>query len=425
MSDVATAPAVAPANTPQPAQAEVPINENPVNAPAPVTNQPPEAPIDMKDADPRRESIRKAFERAKVRDPNDRGEPRKAKMGDNNPPEETKPEREKLEKIDLKKPPSDQPRDRGRFAARAPEGTPQGDPGSPQVRGRLAEGTPQASGQPQQYRQLPENEPYREPLARMTPHAKADWAATPVNVRSDVHRMHKEFGEAFLRYQSDHKTMNTIRQYEQMAKEHGTTLQRALDNYTTMEKKLRADPFGGFDVITHNLNLRSPDGQKLTFRDLAWAYLNQTPEQHKLTQNENAQTAQSHQIGQLHSMVNTLAQGIQEMQYERKFTHTRSAIDRYADTHPRIDELGDLITQEIKLGFDLDTAYRRAELLRPATAAQTRTSTTAQTRTADPDRSIHGAPATAPNGAQRRSNGKPVGRREAIANAIKRVNGSL
>jgi hypothetical protein len=272
---------------------------------------------------------------------------------------------------------------------------------------------------------LPENEPYREPLARMTPHAKADWAATPVNVRSDVHRMHREFGEAFLRYQSDHKTMNTIRQYEQMAKEHGTTLQRALDNYTTMEKKLRADPFGGFDVITHNLNLRSPDGQKLTFRDLAWAYLNQTPEQHKLTQSENAQTAQSHQIGQLHSMVNTLAQGIQEMQYERKFTHTRSAIDRYADTHPRIDELGDLITQEIKLGFDLDTAYRRAELLRPATAAQTRTSTTAQTRTADPDRSIHGAPATAPNGAQRRSNGKPVGRREAIANAIKRVNGSL
>ena len=425
MSDVATAPAVAPANTPQPAQAEVPINENPVNAPAPVTNQPPEAPIDMKDADPRRESIRKAFERAKVRDPNDKGEPRKAKMGDNNPPEETKPEREKPEKIDLKRPPSDQPRDRGRFAARAPEGTPQGDPGSPQVRGRLAEGTPQVSGQPQQYRQLPENEPYREPLARMTPHAKADWANTPVNVRSDVHRMHKEFGEAFLRYQSDHKTMNTIRQYEQMAREHGTTLQRALDNYTTMEKKLRADPFGGFDVITHNLNLRSPDGQKLTFRDLAWAYLNQTPEQHKLTQNENAQTAQSHQIGQLHSMVNTLAQGIQEMQYERKFTHTRSAIDRYADTHPRIDELGDLITQEIKLGFDLDTAYRRAELLRPATAAQTRTSTTAQTRTADPDRSIHGAPATAPNGAQRRSNGKPVGRREAIANAIKRVNGSL
>ena len=112
MSDVATAPAAAP----QPAQAEVPINENPVNAPAPVTNQPPEKPADMKDPDHRRESIRKAFERAKTRDPNDKGEPRKARMGDNHPPEETKPEREKPEKIDLKKPPPTQPRDRGRFA---------------------------------------------------------------------------------------------------------------------------------------------------------------------------------------------------------------------------------------------------------------------------------------------------------------------
>jgi hypothetical protein len=257
----------------------------------------------------------------------------------------------------------------------------------------------------------------------MTPHAKADWAATPVNVRSDIHRMHKEFGEAFNRYQADHKTMSSIRHYEKMASDHGTTLGEALDRYTGMEKLLRAEPFRAFDTITNNLNLRSPDGQKLTFRDLAWAYLNQTPEQHRMAQGENAQTAQSHQIGQLHSMVNTLAQGIQEMQYERKFTHTRGALDRYADTHPRFDELGDLIEQEIKLGFDIDTAYRRAELLRPATAAQTRTSTTAQTRT-DPDRSIHGAPATVPNGAQRR-NGKPVGRRDAIANAIKHVNGSL
>ena len=417
MSDVGVAPAPAPAA----AQSEVPINPDPVNTPAPVTNQPPEKqPVDMKDADPRRESIRKAIERAKARDPNDKGEPRKAKMGDNQPPEETKPEREKPEKIDLKKRPDDQPRDRGRFAPKerveSQEAT-ASDPG--QAR--------HPSQQPaQQYKQLPDNDPFREPLRRMTEHAKAEWAATPLNVRSDVHRMHKEFGEAFNRYQADHKTMSSIRHYEKMAKDHGTTLGEALDRYTGMEKLLRAEPFRAFDTITNNLNLRSPDGQKLTFRDLAWAYLNQTPEQHRMAQGENAQTAQSHQIGQLHSMVNTLAQGIQEMQYERKFTHTRSAIDRYADTHPRIDELGDLITQEIKLGFDLDTAYRRAELLRPATAAQTRTSTTAQTRTADPDRSIHGAPATAPaNGAQRRSNGKPVGRREAIANAIKRVNGSL
>ena len=415
MSDVGVAPAPAPAA----AQSEVPINPDPVNTPSPVTNQPPEKqPVDMKDADPRRESIRKAIERAKARDPNDKGEPRKAKMGDNQPPEETKAEREKPEKIDLKKRPDDQPRDRGRFA--------------PKERQEGAEGTTERQAQPgqsdpsRQARQaapLPDTAPYSKPLQRMTDHAKNAWAATPEPVRADVHRMHKEFGEAFNRYQADHKTMSSIRHYEKMAQDHGTTLGEALDRYTGMEKLLRAEPFRAFDTITNNLNLRSPDGQKLTFRDLAWAYLNQTPEQHRMAQGENAQTAQSHQIGQLHSMVNTLAQGIQEMQYERKFTNTRSAVDQYADTHPRFDELGDLIHQELKLGFDIDTAYRRAELLRPATAAQTRT-TTAQTRT-DPDRSIHGAPANGPaNGAQRR-NGKPPERREAIARAIKHVNGSL
>ena len=83
-------------------------------------------------------------------------------------------------------------------------------------------------------------------------------------------------------------------------------------------------------------------------------------------------------------MVQSLAQNQQQMQYSEQFTHTRSAVDQFAEQHPRFDELGDLIEQELQFGFDLDTAYRRAELLRPAThAAQTRTPS-AQTRTARP-----------------------------------------
>ena len=215
--------------------------------------------------------------------------------------------------------------------------------------------------------------------------------------------------------------MNTIRPFHQMATQQGTTLDRALGNYVSMEQKLRADVIGGLDVIIHNLNLRAPDGSKLGLRDIAWHILNQSPEQHKLVQNTNAQSAQSQQIGRLHQMVNTLATGIQRMQYAQQFTQTRGALDRYADAHPRFDELGDLIENEIKLGFDLDTAYKRAELLRPAHAAQTR-STTAQTR--PPGKSISGAPSGPSNGSARRPE-KPVGRREAIASAIKRVNGSL
>jgi hypothetical protein len=78
------------------------------------------------------------------------------------------------------------------------------------------------------------------------------------------------------------------------------------------------------------------------------------------------------------------------------------------------------IEQELKYGFDLETAYKRAELLRPDTAAQTRT-TSAQTRT--PDKSISPGGVAPSNGASRTE--KKVGRREALENAMKRVSGGL
>jgi hypothetical protein len=112
---------------------------------------------------------------------------------------------------------------------------------------------------------------------------------------------------------------------------------------------------------------------------------------------------------------------LQQMHNQQRFIQTRSAVDQYADAHPRFDELGDLIEQELKLGFDLNTAYRRAELLRPATAAQTRT-TPAQTRPAD--KSIRGAPdIRRANGADH--NKPPVSRQEAILNAMRQVSGML
>jgi TolA-binding protein len=139
----------------------------------------------------------------------------------------------------------------------------------------------------------------------------------------------------------------------------------------------------------------------------------------------NAQQAQTSQIGALHQEVRGLKDQLAQMHTAQQFTYTRSQVDQFADSHPRFDELGTQIETELKLGFDLETAYRRAELLQPAsTAAQTRT-TAPQTR-APADRSISGSPGgMGANSPSARSSGKAVGRREAIANAIKRVNGGL
>jgi hypothetical protein len=432
MSDVNVAPAPAPAAPAAPAANEVVINPNQTTAPQPVGSQAPDKPVgDIKGSEhrpqSRREAIQAAFEKARKENPPKAAEARK---GHNNPPEDTPDE-----KINLKKRPADQPqRERGEHGHFARRETPAG-----ADTGRTVGAGPQARQQPgaqqpgaQQQRlgaQLPETARYREPPKRMTDHAKAEWGATPESVRGDVYRMQQEFEGAYRHYKRDYETMNTIRPFDEMARQHGTTLQRALSNYVTMEQKLRADPVGGLDIIVSNLNLQTPDGRKITLADIAHHVLSRTPEQHRLMQHQNAQTAQSQQIGQLHQMVSTLANGFQQMQYNQQFSHTRSALDQFADAHPRFDELAEDIEREVKLGFDLETAYKRAELLRPATrAAQTRNGngngTAAQTRTAD--RSIHGAPeAGSMNGAAQRGKGKQVGRRDAIANAIKRVSGSL
>ena len=108
-----------------------------------------------------------------------------------------------------------------------------------------------------------ETAPYREPLPRMSEHAKAEWAAAPESVRGEVHRLAKEYQSAYEQYRGDHEAMQPIRHFHEMAQQHGTTLDKALTNYVSMEQKLRQDVVGGLDIIVNNLGLKTSDGQRI------------------------------------------------------------------------------------------------------------------------------------------------------------------
>jgi hypothetical protein len=424
-------------NSPSPApsgQAEVPVQVDQRTTPVPVGDQAPDRP-DRGDGTAqsgrppsRREAIQAAFERAS----NPPAKPEKrtseaakpapksaeAKAGHNQPPEPT-------EKLDLKKRPSDQPRgERGQFAPRPQTPGAQAAPGaSPMPPGRPDAAQPQV-------RQLPPTAPFRDPPPRMAPHAQAAWADTPEHVRGEVHRMAQEFGQAYQAYKADSDAMSEIRHFQQMAQQHGTTLHTALTNYVGIEEKLRKDPIGGLEQIIANLKIpiNGKPGVTATLRDIAYHVMTRSPEQLAQVQQGNALQSTNHQMAQVYQEVSGLKNTVQQLHTALQFKDTRSAVDIFAEdgNHPRFDELGDLIQHEIALGFDLETAYQRAALLRPAThAAQTR-APSAQTR--DSDRSISGAPAaSASNGATHRQDkpAKSVGRRDAIGNAIRKVNGSL
>jgi hypothetical protein len=417
---VPEAPPAAPASV-----NETPINPNPPSSPNPIGSQAPQA------TPSRREAIKAAFDRATAQQDGKtnareiRGKPAgdppkaaEAKKGHNKPPE---PVGDEQPKLDLKKRPGDQPRgERGQFAPRTPDHGPAAPTGIEQgVKGTTG------TSPPSSIHTLPENAPFRDPPPRMAEHAKAEWAAAPESVRGEIHRMHQEFGNAYNQLKPMADAFQPVARFHQMAQQHGTTLERALDNYTSIEAKLRDDVVGGLDVIVNNLRLTDPQtNQRIGLRDIAYHVLSQTPEALQQIQMGNSQHAASQQIGALHAKVDGLENMLQQWQTAQQFTYTRAQVDQFADRHPRFDELGALIKTELDFGFDLETAYRRAELLQPATQApQTRTPA-AQTRT-PADRSISGSPSVSGSSPASRRNEKPVGRREAIANAIKRVNGGM
>ena len=424
MSDTSS-PAAPPSAAPAPAQAEVPINQSPTNAPAPIGPQAPHADAtDLQGGkgrpESRREAIQRAFDRANNPPPKgekalQRAAPQaaEAKKGHNQPPEDTPQEKEGL---NLKKRPADQPPrgERGQFAPR------QADPA--QNNAQNAQKGAQNVQTAQRARTLPEGAPYRDPPPRISERAKQDWDTAPESVRGDYHRLHQEADNIHRHYRGVAEAYQPVAAYDQLARQQGTTLQQALSNYIGIEDKLRRDPVAGLDTIIHNLGMTDPKtGQRITLRDIAYHVLSQSPENLQMMQQGNAQSAQQQQLGALHREVIQTKQQLHQLHQERQYVYTRSAVDQFAEAHPRFDELGDLIEKELNLGFDLPTAYRRAELLRPGTTVAQTHDTSAQTRPVD--RSISGSPDVASsNGASRRPK-VPVGRREAIQNAIRRVNG--
>jgi hypothetical protein len=396
------------------------INQNPTSSPNPIGSQAPVAPEGRPPS--ARESLQRALDRAS--NPPPKGErppqratpkPAEAKPGHNQPPEETP-------RLDLKKRPDEQgapgARERGEHGHFAPRASAQN---GAQEKNLGAQGQNQNAQNTQYnapYKTLPEHAPFAAPPPRVSERARRDWADTPETVRGDMYRLHQEADGIYRRYRADHEAMQPIRHFHELARSQGTTLDKALNSYVSMEAKLRQDVVGGLDVIVNNLNMVRQDGSRVTLRDVAYHILSQSPEQLQQVQQGNQLGAAGQQIGALHQEIQGLKSYVQQMQYQQQFVSTRSAVDRYADTHPRLDELGELIKQELALGFDLDQAYRRAELLQPATHADQTRTTSAQTRQLT-DRSISGSPAVAPsNGAARRR--QPSGSaREALQNAMR------
>lgn len=95
------------------------------------------------------------------------------------------------------------------------------------------------------------------PPASWSPQAKALWGKDTLTAQevavwkteaakreADVEKGFKEYGE-----------YKPIKQYMDMARQSGTTLDKALENYTGLEKLLRTDVFSGVERVLRNVNV--------------------------------------------------------------------------------------------------------------------------------------------------------------------------
>ena len=436
MSDVSGAappPATAPsAPAPQAAPVQdVPVNQTPVDQPRPIGDQAPPKPegqeSNKQSHSSRREALTNAFARAKEEQEAAAKEiPKRAKpgMGHNQPPEAMAKEATKPDKAEQPAERLQRYREGGKFAR---------DPNKPQPEQQQLPLGEQPGQQPQQQiKPLDANAPYRDAPRRWSEQTKKEWHATPESVRGAVYQMGRDFQGAYQKYKADHDAMEEIRPYHDLATKQGTSIRKAFDNYYGMELKLREDLIGGLDVIVQNVarsqGLTGPHGGPLTIHDVAYHIATMSPEQHQLTQQRNLQQSSEQRLGQVQQQVEQQNQVLNQILYQQKYTYTRSQVDQFAETHPRFDELSDLVKSELDLGFSLEQAYNRADRLRPSDgthAAQTRTQS-AQTRKT----SISGAPDgsgksghTRPSDGQRRANGeaKHPTRREALERAMRRA----
>ena len=160
-----------------------------------------------------------------------------------------------------------------------------------------------------------------------------------------------------------HEAFQPIARFHQMAQEHGTTLDQALDNYTSMEPSCATTWSPGSTRSSTTSASSHPDGQPIGLRDIAYHVLSQSPEQLRQVQMGNQPAGGRPADRRAAPGDRGLEKRPATDAYCSSNSRTRVLGRPVRGQTPAIDELGDLVKQEIELGFDLETAYQRAELL--------------------------------------------------------------
>jgi hypothetical protein len=250
-----------------------------------------------------------------------------------------------------------------------------------------------------------------EPPSRFAPEAKAAWQATPEPVRKEVQRAINELTSGIEKYREAGEAYRNIEHFDRMARETGTTLVDALNNYVGIETMLRQDPIKGFATIAQNIGLNPAEiGAALAGQQHQPGAADQTI--HSLKQ----------EVLALKQQLGTVTGTIQQQRQQT----TLQQVEAFAKANPHFDVVQETIAQMLETGFakSLQDAYEKAIRLSPEVQAAIAAETAAKAAPPAPPPhtqkarlSITGSPATASNA----SATPPGSRQDAINRAFAAV----
>jgi hypothetical protein len=231
---------------------------------------------------------------------------------------------------------------------------------------------------------------FAEPPTRFSPDAKTAWKDAPEPVRAEVHRAFREFEQGIQRYRDDAAAYADLKDYDALAKQHGTTIRATMDQYLRLSQTLQSrDPMPAIQELLRHAGM--------TVQDLVAHVSGQQPEQASAGAAREIMELRN-QVGQLQSQLQGELGQVKSTLQNQQAQGLLGEIQQFASDKPRFDELSMEIAAQVRAGYDLDEAYVRAERLNPLPAAPSPPAA-AQTGVHDPTAqtrgslSVTGAPA--------------------------------
>jgi hypothetical protein len=300
---------------------------------------------------------------------------------------------------------SEQPREKGKFAAKEPAADAKDakDPAAPAAPAKAAAdpaAKPAAADAPGTAKE-PAEKPAVDPNARkytppdrFSPDAKAAWEAAPEPVKAEVDRMHRELTQGIEKHRTAAERDGTLAEFHEMAGKAGKDLKSVVHAYVGMENLLRENPLKGLEAVCDNIGV--------SLREVAQIVLGQTPDQ--------AQSQADATVREMRQEIASLKQqlgGVTQHFQQQGETQLHNQIASWAESRETYFEvIAPHIAAEMRAGAtDLDDAEERVFQKHPALAALAKQ---AAKPAADPDPAKASAAAAADLEAQTLKGSKSI-----------------